>query len=180
VSLLDKMRNSNSETSSEIFAQVLEALHNKLGLSFFENDKQLEGDKVTSSVSSEDLSKLSGSVAYIGNNKERINFIQSHLGSGVTSFEIFDKDGVQGREFDYVIIDSDWGGKLLKSGDKKAYETHISESAELLRDLYTMISRSRRGSIVLDNGISEIINPVKEDYTTKYERLTPEVIQDFI
>jgi hypothetical protein len=43
-----------------------------------------------------------------------------------------------------------------------------------------MISRSRRGSIILDNQITEVVKGIKEDYTTKYERLTPEVIEQFI
>jgi len=60
------------------------------------------------------------------------------------------------------------------------FEGGIEATLNMLRDLYTMISRSRRGSIVLDNQLTNIVNPIKEDYTTKYERLSPEVIQDFI
>jgi len=43
-----------------------------------------------------------------------------------------------------------------------------------------MISRSRRGSLVLDNQLTNVVNPIKEEYTTKYERLSEGVIQDFI
>jgi hypothetical protein len=43
-----------------------------------------------------------------------------------------------------------------------------------------MISRSRKGSLILDNQISNVINPIKEDYTTKYTRLTDDTIQEFI
>jgi hypothetical protein len=42
-----------------------------------------------------------------------------------------------------------------------------------------MISRSRKGSIVIDNQISNVVNAVKEDYTTKYERLSEDVVQAF-
>jgi len=43
-----------------------------------------------------------------------------------------------------------------------------------------MISRSRKGSIVLDNQLTNVVNPIKEEYTTKYERLSEGVKQDFI
>ena len=179
VRMLDKMRNSSGETTEAVFKQVLEELHNKLNMSYFENETTLEGDKITSKVTAEDLSKLSGSIAYIGDNKTLEEFIKTHLNPG-TTFAAMDKDSVQGKEFDYVIVDSDWGGRMAKGIDGKfKYEEHIFETTELLRDLYTMISRSRKGSIVIDNQISNVVNAVKEDYTTKYERLGEDVVQAF-
>jgi hypothetical protein len=41
---------------------------------------------------------------------------------------------------------------LAKGPDGKfKYEANIENASNLLRDLYTMISRSRKGSIILDN-----------------------------
>jgi tRNA threonylcarbamoyladenosine modification (KEOPS) complex Pcc1 subunit len=116
--MLDKMRNSSGETTEAVFKQVLEELHNKLNMSYFENETTLEGDKITSKVTAEDLSKLSGSVAYIGDNKNLEEFIKTHLNPG-TTFTAMDKDSVQGKEFDYVIVDSDWGGRMAKGADGK-------------------------------------------------------------
>jgi hypothetical protein len=129
----------------------LESLKSKLPLSYFENTNTIEGDKVVSKITADDLNRLSGSVAYIGDNKDLINFIQSNLPAG-TTFTALDKKSVQGAEFDYVIVDSDWGGAFTKGADGKfKYEQDIEQATDFLRDLYTMISRSRRGSLVLDN-----------------------------
>jgi hypothetical protein len=68
----------------------LENLKNKLPLSYFENETTLEGEKVVSKITANDLSKLSGSVVYIGDNKDLINFIQSNLPAG-TVFTSLDK-----------------------------------------------------------------------------------------
>ena len=180
VSMLDRMRNSSKETTDAIFPQILENLKNKLPLSYFENENTIEGDKVVSKISAEDLQRLRGDVAYIGDNKDLINFIQSNLPAG-TTFTPLDKNSVQGAEFDYVIVDSDWGGAFAKGADGKfKYEQGIEQTTDFLRDLYTMISRSRRGSLILDNQLTNVVNPIKEEYTTKYERLSDEVKQDFI
>ena len=45
---------------------------------------------------------------------------------------------VQGGEFDYVIIDHDFS----KSNDSKSYL--------MLRDLYTLVNRSKKGSVIVD------------------------------
>ena len=180
VSMLDRMRNSSKETTTVVFNQVKQALADKLPLSYFENDTTLEGEKVVSKITSEDLHRLNGDIAYIGENKELINFIQSNLNPGST-LTVLSKKEVQGAEFDYVIVDSDWDGMLAKGVDGKfKYEANIESASNLLRDLYTMISRSKKGSLIIDNQISNVVNSVKEDYTTKYARLSDEAIQDFI
>jgi hypothetical protein len=73
--MLDRMRNSSKETTDAVFTQVKETLGNKIPLSYFENETTLEGEKVVSKVTAADLKKLNGSIAYIGNNKDLINFI---------------------------------------------------------------------------------------------------------
>jgi hypothetical protein len=50
-------------------------LTDKLPLSYFENETTLEGEKVVSKLTAADLKKLNGSIAYIGENKDLINFI---------------------------------------------------------------------------------------------------------
>jgi replication initiation and membrane attachment protein DnaB len=178
--MLDRMRNSSKETTDAVFPQILESLKNKLPLSYFENETTIEGEKVVSKITANDLQRLSGSVAYIGDNKDLINFIQSNLPAG-TEFTSLDKKSVQGAEFDYVIVDSDWDGMLTKGADGKfKYEANIENASNLLRDLYTMISRSRKGSLIIDNQISNVLNSVKEEYTTRYDRLSDEVIKRFI
>lgn len=181
VSMLDRMRNSSKGTIGDaVFTQVKQALSNKLPLSYFENETTLEGEKVVSKVTAADLKRLNGSIAYIGDNKDLINFIQANLNPGSTLATLGKKE-VQGAEFDYVIVDSDWDGMLAKGPDGKfKYEANIENASNLLRDLYTMISRSRKGSIILDNQISNVVKPIQEEYTTKYTRLSDEVIQDFI
>ena len=73
--MLDRMRNSSKETTDAVFTKVKETLSNKIPLSYFENETTLEGEKVVSKVTVADLKKLNGSIAYIGNNKDLINFI---------------------------------------------------------------------------------------------------------
>ena len=180
VYMLDRMRNSSKATTDVVLPQIHESLKNRIPLSYFENENTLEGDKVVSRINAEDLHRLSGSVAYIGDNKDLINFIQSNLNPG-TTFTVLDKNQVQGAEFDYVIVDSDWNKAFTKNSKGKfQYEGGIEQTVDFLRDLYTMISRSRKGSIVLDNQLTNTVNPIKEEYTTKYERLSESVIKDFI
>ena len=179
VSLLDKARNSDSTVTKAVLGSIHETLKNKLQFSYYENENTIEGEKVVSTIKAEDLQKLSGNVAYIGDNEERKNFIQNNLPSG-TTFTALDKKAVQGAEFDYIIVDSDWN-RLLNSGvdGKPKYLDGIDQTVELLRDIYTMISRSRKGSIVIDNKLSTIVNNVQEEYTTKYEKLSEENIKMF-
>ena len=183
VSLMDKIRSSDKTTTSEVLRQVLEKLQKGLELSFYENDSKLEGDKVVSTLKAEDIHKLQGDIAYIGNDESKISFIRNNLAEGA-SLVVRSKDEVQGREFDYVIVDSDWDGHTVDFKDS------LSNSLDLLRSLYTMISRSRIGSLVIDNGIvikrnsmeepiSGIVKPVQEEYTTVYQKLSPGVVKTF-
>lgn len=183
VALMDKIRGSDKTTTAEVQRQVTEKLQKGLNLSFYENDNTLEGDKVVSKLTSEDIHKLQGDIAYIGNDESKIAFIRNNLAEGAT-LDVLSKDEVQGREFEYVIVDSDWDGHTSD------YNKSLDKSLDLLRSLYTMISRSKRGSIVLDNGIvvkknsegetiSGIVTPVKEEYTTVYQKLSPGVAKTF-
>jgi hypothetical protein len=49
---------------------------------------------------------------------------------------------IQGQEFDYVVIDKDFSIPNKETSDFRLLD--------FLRDLYTMISRGRKGSIIID------------------------------
>jgi hypothetical protein len=68
---------------------------------------------------------------------------------------------VQGREFDYVIINKEWKAPEEDNKGINAYR--------FLQDLYTMMSRSKEGTIFIDNGLSDIIKNKQESV---YARVT--------
>jgi len=99
---------------------------------------------ITDTITEETARKLSGSIAYVGDtNTEAFNTLKSvHPEVKVLSVK-----EVQGQEFDNVVINIDWN-----------YDFNQNASyLEFLRKLYTMISRGRTNSIIIDNNLTHII-----------------------
>lgn len=108
------------------------------------NKEEINGDLITDTITEETARKLSGSIAYVGDtNTEAFNTLKSvHPEVKVLSVK-----EVQGQEFDNVVINIDWN-----------YDFNQNASyLEFLRKLYTMISRGRTNSIIIDNNLTHII-----------------------
>lgn len=163
VKLMNALRNSGEGTTEKVRQDVEEALKKEYRLEYWENESDIHGDKVVKELTTVDLSKLKGKeVAYIGNDPDFVK--------GLDNVQIFKSlDDVQGREFDYVIFDYNIGGKIDYTDPLLLLDA--------MRDLYTGISRSRVGSIIIDRdgSLSDITNR-KQKYTTNSVNLSEESI----
>lgn len=188
--LMDKLRSANDQNDAAIAKEVIEKLRT-LTLSFYENESTLNGDKLVSNLSDEDLVRLqmleanalsndpkSKPIAFVGDSNSPT---LAKLRSVLKTVKQVDPLNVQGQEFDYVIIDKDFDqitadDSSLMGGDIMPY----------LQDIYTMITRSRHGSIIIDRGqISKGIQgkngiqSKQEEYTTQSVNLNDEAIESF-
>lgn len=135
------------------------------------NQDTLNGDLITNIISPElaQKIKISGaSVGFVGNINSKAFKALKDAGIEPTVLEATD---VQGQEFDYIVVDKDWKYDFEKS---TPYETF-----NFLQDLYTMISRGKNGSILIDNGLSKIIGPNKEEFHTALAPNLKEAVEEF-
>ena len=99
----------------------------------------INGEVITNNMSEDLASKMSGSIGFVGNpSSHTLEVLKS---AGLDPVVLPEVD-IQGQEFDYVVIDKDF--EIPKS-NKAVY------TLEFLQDLYTMISRGRNGSIIIDS-----------------------------
>ena len=102
------------------------------------NQDDIHGELFLDSITVPFISKMKGTVGYVGRKGATLDALNSS-GLDVT---VLPETDIQGQEFDYIVIDKDF-----------AIPTDKSTGTELLgflQDLYTMISRGRRGSIIID------------------------------
>lgn len=135
------------------------------------NQDTLNGDLITNVISPElaQKIKISGaSVGFVGNINSKAFKALKDAGIEPVVLEATD---VQGQEFDYIVVDKDWKYDFEKA---TPYETF-----NFLQDLYTMISRGKNGSILIDNGLSKIIGPNKEEFHTALAPNLKEAVEEF-
>lgn len=109
------------------------------------NHEELNGDLITPDLTPEVLAKIksSKSIGFIGDKNSP--YLQKLQEAGITP-EVLSMDEMQGKEFDFVVIDHNW------EEPKPNYSVKI-----FLTDLYTAMTRARTASIFIDNGLSKII-----------------------
>ena len=130
------------------------------GSFIFGGEKIIKEDEVFSHI--EKLKQHSSDIAIITDNPKKYNTTQ-----GV---KIVSLNSVQGDEFDYIIIDKNFG---LTNEGKSRGEFYK------LKDLYTLTQRSRKGSIIVSRGLGNTISS-KQDSTSSGNIEMPESqIQDF-
>ena len=99
-------------------------------------------------------------------------YIQDHP-EAAGKIDFFTPKEVQGSERPYFIIDLDFNKANLESGAVAALD--------FMKNIYTMQTRSKVGTVFIDNGLSQIIskeNWITDDYTN--ETPNPEqIIKDF-
>lgn len=126
----------------------------------FGGEKIIKEDEVFSHI--EKLKQHSSDIAIITDNPKKYNTTQ-----GV---KIVPLSSVQGDEFDYIIIDKNFG---LTNEGKSRGEFYK------LKDLYTLTQRSKKGSIIVSRGLGNTISS-KQDSTSSGNIEMPESqIQDF-
>lgn len=116
---------------------------NKIEFKYFEDSGTFGGEKIVPEGDIlryiEQFKRLSGDVAVITDNPEKYNVIK-----GV---KVVALNSVQGDEFDYVVIDKNFGLDDTGKGREDYYK---------LKDLYTLSQRSRKGTIIVNSGLGDI------------------------
>lgn len=144
------------------------------------DDAILNGEKLVDRLDANMLSKMleEGEVGVVYDNEgsETYRAIQDfinnnpELGKKIT---LYTPKQVQGSEKEYFIIDLDYSKLDLSKSPVISYN--------FMKNIYTMMTRSKVGTLFIDNGLSSIIperNFVADDYTN--ETPNPEqIIKDF-
>ena len=128
---------------------ALKANSSELRLIF--SDKDYSGHQLINSGSAADVAKKMLSLidslnedgtqhrlAIVANDSDKINFYRNLFNSRIDKdVFVLDSKSVQGKEFDYVVVD--------KTFDKD----HVFNA---IQDFYTMMTRARRGAAIVDDG----------------------------
>lgn len=161
LSTLKSLIDSDTATEDQI-NQIQREVLKKLQFRYIKNE-ELTGDLVTKELSDDVINSIKTSIDKLDpNSKTKVAFIgdtnsatyQKLVGAGIQIDQTFSEiKDIQGREFDYVISTLDWSN-------------HATDSApatyELSKNLYTVISRGRKGTIIIDNGLSQFIKGSEE------------------
>lgn len=115
---------------------------NKISFKYFEDDNTFGGEKfISENVVNkyiEKFKRLSDDVAIITDKPEKYNVLKD--------VKVVPLNSVQGDEFDYVIIDKNFG--LDESGKGRG-------SYYKLKDLYTLSQRSKKGTVIVNSGLGD-------------------------
>ena len=118
------------------------------------NQDDIHGELFLKDLTPQFIGKMKGTVGYVGRKGATLDALQNS-GLDVT---VLPETDIQGQEFDYVVVDKDF-----------AIPTDKSTGTDLLgflQDLYTMISRGRKGSIIIDpsNALQDVIGTNKVEF----------------
>lgn len=159
---LQKARNSTEEEMN-LMTSNLEKLFSELKFHAY-TGTTFSGDAIVKTITPEIMSGMNvgNSMAFIGDVSSET--YKQLIAAGFNPTVLNAKE-IQGREFDYVIIDrNDWP---FPNSDLSKDKTKLGKLFIFGKDLYTMISRSKLGTVIIDNGISDIIkSPTVFDKTT--------------
>lgn len=174
--MLDALRTSDDEKAKILYQQYITGNFKEYQLHYYFDNGVFTGDMLTNNLSDAQIQALNGSIGYIGEETDEI--YQKLRNSGKNVSKALSPKDVQGQEFDYIIVNRNW--KFDSPERNKAKESKEFKLFQYMQDLYTMITRSRKGSIIIDNGLSETISGNKqENYTTDAITLNPQSIEEF-
>lgn len=139
-------------------------ISNNLELKYTQDESGIHGEKVQKSLETGDLElmlstlKEGETIGYIYDNTESPTYkmIDALPEEKKNKFERFKEDEAQGSEAKYFIIDIDWNKK--RTVNKDSAESAI-EVADFVKSLYTISTRSEEGTIIIDNNLTELVNP---------------------
>lgn len=152
--LLDYVLDKRMTESTKDYAAIFPSVQNQLSKMNFKVYKgtEINGDLITNQLDKGTLAALKtakdngATIAFLGNDTSPQLTALSNAGINIPSSDIFNLNTIQGREFDYVIID-----------DTYQAPTNIQEARIFLQKLYTSMTRAKEASIIIDNGLSSII-----------------------
>lgn len=161
--ILEKLSNVSGELEQiEVTKKLLQEEFGQLSFRYSLGDT-FTGELITDTISENLIQKLTyenkeEGIGFIGNASSPIYQQLVNSGKKVT---LLDPLSVQGREFDYVVVDKEWSLDIDRSNPLVA----SNQIYDLSKDLYTMISRSRKGTILINHGLSRLISNVKDNYS---------------
>lgn len=103
------------------------------------NQDDINGEYLTEELTEETAKKMKGSVGYVG--RQPSSTLDTLRSVGIEPTILNELD-IQGQEFDYIVVDKDF-----------IEINQYSEGTDILKflqDLYTMISRGKKGSVIID------------------------------
>lgn len=157
ISIIDQLQaTSGVDELAETAKNLLEGEFGKLTFKYFNGD-QFFGEFITDSIPSDLIGKLTGEIGFIG--PENDNYRQ--LKDAGKNVVLIDPVAVQGREFDYVVVDKEWDLNIDRAN---LAQTGIN-IRDFIQSLYTMISRSRKGTVLIDNKLSDVVANVEDEFT---------------
>lgn len=171
--MLDDLRTADNKKAKTLYQQYITGDFKGYQLHYYLENGTFTGDMLSNTLTNEQIQLLNGSIGYIGEETDEI--YQKLKNSGKNISKALSPKDVQGQEFDYIIVNKDW---KFNSPERKG--SNEFKLFQYMQDLYTMITRSRKGSIIIDNSLSEnIAGNKQENYTTDAITLNPQSISEF-
>ncbi len=166
LSVIDKLSVSNPGTLGNT---VYEQTFKNIQLRYYNKDV-FSGEMITDTIPQDVLNKIpkNASVGFIGDSSS--TEYQKLRDAGLKVSDPMSPLDVQGREFDYVIVDKKWNLDLGNS-----WNNNNINIVQFSKDLYTLITRSTKGTILIDNGLSNIIQSAESEFNGEYSGLSTSV-----
>ena len=140
---------------------------------YYLTDDKFTGEIVTDQLDNKIIKNLSGTIAFIGDTSSANYQKLKGLGKNIEIYDSVDK--IQGKEFDYVISDIDLTYTPI-DGYSENYNLQT-----YLNTLYTIITRSKNGTVLIDNGLSKSIKgSVQEQYSNNNIGINPEITEQYV
>ena len=169
--IIDKI---NSDTVDALGDTLYADLFKKLDLQYYNQDT-FSGELVTDTLSDEILAKIpktiktdtgerNTKIGYIGVADEVYDKLKN---TGYDVSEALTPEQVQGQEFDYVVVNKDWRLELTPDN----WRNNNIRIRNFTKDLYTIITRSTEGTVIIDNGLSNLIHCSETRFNGKYSSL---------
>ena len=141
INLIDQLDEAfNVGNEEQVAQQILTQIIPNLSYNYYNKD-QFRGEFITKELPQDIIEKLSGSIGFIGASTSPA-YQKLIEAKGEENVTLMDPVAVQGQEFDYVVVDRDWDSSIDSAPSLYFF----------LKDLYTMISRSRSGTILIEKG----------------------------
>lgn len=179
MNLEDQLRDTDTNEETQIVRdRLINTDLKKFGLKYYFKDGVLSGDMLTSTITEEQISALpNGKVKFIGNQSSSV--YQKLKNSGKLqpdengNIKAYSLEEIQGQESDYIVCDINWN-ELTKF-------SNAFKLLDFMRSLYTVITRSKLGSIIIDNGLSSVIKEggSPQSYSTDSVIIDKEAIKNF-
>lgn len=148
---------------------IYEQLFKNLSFKYYNKDV-FSGELISDSVPTDIINKIpkDASIGFIGDSSSPE--YKKLVDSGLKVSDPMNPTDVQGREFDYVVVDKKWELNLTDNWNNNNVYMYL-----LAKDLYTLITRSTKGTILLDNGLSKLVKNVESEYNGEYSGLNQSV-----